>query len=465
MITSPNEPTRLTEAEASVNVDLAETTPSPGEFANEPGSVVGHSELSQAVAPTTAEQPSWLRRNLFKVSAGVFLGGTAVTLAINPIGGLEKDVLEAAPWTALGIGASESMWVGGAALMAGSAGKKIGNPFKLRSRWGEISQSVIDSKAFKTGLAINTIGALGTAAIVETGAITSLPPETWPGASGIAAADVASTVAVRSGMYSSIRNAEKVAKPKVSVRVATSADIDRLADIDLLLFDKAYGDTKPEKKEVVEMLTQRLANNPGWMFVSEVNGVVEGCVTAFRTNVPIEDFTSWENSTANGTLEGKVDPKGKYAYVANMTIKHEAVELGAEDMLLAYTFANGIRDGVEYGYFVSRMPYFKRWLDSQQDGHTDGNIQGLAEQYLELRREEDGKRYDPQLRMYENYGFKLGRMVPDAFEDDASLGFGVVFKAAVPPNETLKRIKPLRSIIAYTLRQAAKHPKLLAKVI
>ncbi len=419
------------------------------------------------------EAPGWLRRNLFKLSLAAFVGGTAVSAVVNPMDATVQEVVKAAPWVAATGGVSESMWISGAAMMAASAGKRIGNPFKLRSRWGEISQSLADSKLFKAGLAINTLGALGTAGVVEVGAVTSLPPETWPGATGLAAADVVSTVAIRGGIYTGLKQvgaAEKATHPGVKVRKAKLSDMDRLADLDLLLFDKAYGGEKPPKAEIVDMLTQRYKNNPDWMFVSEMDGEIEGFVTAFRTNKPIENFVSWEESTAGGTLDGVIDPKGKYVYVANMTITHEAVEQGAEDMLLANLFANAIRDGVEYGYFVSRMPHFKRWLEKRvADGDLgsigEANIEDEARSYASLRREEDNKLQDPQLRMYEGLGYSLKGLAPDAFEDDASLNFGVICKADIPPkNNKLKSIKPLRAMMAYGLRQAAKKPKLLRKI-
>lgn len=421
-----------------------------------------------------SEQSNWLKRNYLKLSLGALVVGAGVTMATNPLDHMEKQVVEAAPWALGGLGATEGMWIGGAALMAGSAGKRIGNPFTLRSRWGEISQSIVDSPGFKAGLAINTIGALGTAGVIAAGAGTSLPPETWPGAFGLAAGDMAGTVAFRAPIVAAIKKnkaeatvakSEQSVAPRVKVRPARLDDMERLSEIDLLLFEKAYGQELPEKEEIKDMLTRRFLNNPDWMFVSEVNGEIEGFVTAFRTNVPFEEFVSWEKSTANGTLDGKVDPNGRYVYVANMTIKHEAVELGAEDMLLANLFANGIHDGVEYGYFVARMPYFKRWL--QAEGHNPGSreeLNALAEQYMELR-DEKGKRQDKQLKMYESYGFQLKRLVAKAFEDDASMDYGVVFKANVPPTDALKKIKPVRVAMGAALRQVAKHPKLLQKVL
>lgn len=411
------------------------------------------------------EEQGWIRRNLFKLSGGIFLGGLAVSETLNPSGISVSELLGAWPY-AVGVGVTESMWIGGAAMMATSVGVRIGNPLTLKSRWREITQSVSDSKTFRRGLAINTIGAVGTAVVGETAVITTLPPESWGGASIAAGADLAMTVGVRGGVYGIINDRESKTntqekRPKPKIREATIDDIDRLADIDLLLFDKAYGTEKPKKKEVVEMLTQRLNNNPGWMLVAEINGVVEGFFSAFRTDKPLSEFESWDASTASGTLDGVVNPNGKYGYITNMTMKHEAVELGAEDMILAKLFSRGIKAGVDYVYFISRMPYFKRWLDEKGIEVDEKNRDALANEYLNLRRE-DGKRYDPQVRMYEGLGNKMVRLASEAFQDEASLNYGVLYRVPVPPGKRLKKIKPVRMLLGSMLNIASSSPKMLA---
>ena len=80
-------------------------------------------------------------------------------------------------------------------------------------------------------------------------------------------------------------------------------------------------------------------------------------------------------------------------------------------------------------------------------------------------RRRDGTRRDPELRIYEKLGYSLERTVSDAFQDDASLNFGVICKAEVPPTNKLKNIKPVRLAYATALRQLAKHPKILEKVL
>lgn len=419
------------------------------------------------------DEESWIKNNMTKLCLGAFAVSTGVSVAQGSgdeiIDNLSENFLE----LGVALGASEALWVGGAAMILASAGRKIGNPLTLKSRWEDVKLAIYEGEGFKKGLHVNAAGAVGAAGVVVGGAVTTMPTETWPAAFAFAAADLVQTVSVRIPIYKDMKENQKKAEeahnpedePTITTRKARIDDIDRLAEIDLLLFQSAYGEEPPQKQEVVETMTKRFNNNPDGMFVVELDGVVEGFTSAFPTGAPSKDFVSWEESTAKGTLDGKVDPNGKYVYVTNLTIKHEAVELGGEEMLLANLFANGMEDGAEYGYFVSRMPYFKRWMEeSKIVPRDDIELEKLAEQYFNLRNEE-GKRQDKQLRMYEGFGYKLEQVVKNAFSDEASMDFGVICVAEVPPKGILKKITPVRKIMAFALRQAAKNPKILNRLM
>jgi len=207
--------------------------------------------------------------------------------------------------------------------------------------------------------------------------------------------------------------------------------------------------------------------NTSWMFVTEVNGEVEGFVSAFRTNKSAEEFKSWEDSTANGTLEGKVDPNGRYVYVTNMTLTPEATNRGGMNMALGHLFGAIIAEGgVEYGYFESRMPQFRYWLRKNKALTEDPErLQELANEYVKLRTS-DGKLYDKLLRTFEDEGFVLGNPVPNAFNDSKSMNFGVVGKQPIPLNGRFFEIaSPLRRVIGGTLTLASKNPTLAKKII
>ena len=417
----------------------------------------------------------WFKRNLFKLSIGALAVGSVGGYLANPSGHIEEQIIKTEAWAALGLVASEGVWIGGAVLMAKGAGIQFTDkPWEIKRNWKEIKKTPVDNYIFKTGLVANTIGALGTAGVVAVGATMALPEALKVPTIGWAVFDVASTLVVRGGIYkgmklqsenlptlNNISAGETKEEKKLKIRTANLQDIEELADLDLRLFSRAYGEEKPVREEVISKFTQRLENNPGWMFVATVNGGVKGFVTGFLTNTPAEDFVSWEKSTSNGTLEGKVEKKGRYVYVVNMTIDHDAVMIGAEEALLAQLFAKGIHAGAEYGYFVSRMPYFKRWVIKNKIEASEDE----AIRYADMRNKR-GMRVDPQLRMYEKYGFELSSPVKNAFQDKASLNFGVVCKAYGPAsNAVIRNIPFLRWGVSFAIKQVAKNPKLLKKVM
>jgi hypothetical protein len=476
----------------------------------------------EPIEASDAQQPNWVRKNLNKISCGIFLGGLAVGFAVNPFHSIEKkfdhrEILA----LGIGIGTTEASFIAGLGIMGGVAGMKLGkNPLKWAGRKDEVFDYNANSTVYKAGLALNTLGALGTPAVIAAGVVTSLPVEAWAGPALWIGIDVLGTVGARASNYARIREAnkartgcaetgnveiasrnqtfsnntseaiepsrvradtalveptpivaEKASKPpEATVRKAKLKDMERLAELDLSLFKKSYGAEKPTKESLIEMFTKRYTNNPKWMFVTEVDGQVEGFVTGFRTNKSKDDFISWEDCTANGTLDGCVDQKGKYAYIVNMTIAPGAVNAGAEDKILATLFAKTIESGVEYAYFSSRMPIFRSWLKYKQGINPESDIPEdelfeLATKYVNTRKE-NGDRLDYELQGYENYGYTLGRIVPNGFQDNASMNFGVITTASIPPNNFLKRAMPIRKLIGGSLRYVANHhPTLLAKVM
>lgn len=423
----------------------------------------------------------WATRGLI----GLAVGSASLTVASDSVGEAKEAIVEAAPWVGVGIATSEIMFVAGGAIMVGSVGEKLGNPFTLKRRLPEIVVKAGDSKVFRAGLAINTIGAFGDAGVIAAGTFKEMPVEAW-GVAGLAAIDGVGTLVARRWMIDKYRETkiktnneegndkelkDSLKKPKV--RTAVAGDMDRLTDIDISRFRKAYGENLPTHEEIKTNFLQRYANSPDYMFVVEIDGEIEGFVSAFRTNKPSEEFVSWEDSTSRGTLKDVVDPDGKYVYVTNMTVNPAAMKLGGEDMLLANLFANGIEDGIEYGYFASRMPLFQIWLKRELKGESltpDSLDESELSRYANIYRDTEKQtkngmvRFDPELRMYEEAGFTLGKVVSRGFNDEASMDFAVVCEAAVPPkNKILKSNKLIRKFLAGTLRQVAKSPRLIEK--
>ncbi len=414
------------------------------------------------------------KKYISRIALGLIAAGGVYALAEQPSSTLH-EIEKAAPIVGAGAIGSEVLWDVGAIMMAVGVGSKIGNPLTIRSRWDEIGNTAVNNPLTKVGLTINTLGALSLSGFMVYGG-TKLSPALWPGVAGVVTLDVLATAAVRAPIIAAMRNkdsdsevnankSEVIKKIKPKIRTAKLDDLERLTEIDIKLFRKAYGAELPDQKDVYEMLKKRYLNNPDWMFVAEVDGVIEGFVSAFPTNVSKEEFVSWEESTANGTLDGKVNPEGKYAYLTNMTINSEAVKLGAEEMLLGNLLAKCISEGTEYGYFISRIPSFKRYVARNQINVENAeDLRLVAEEYANSRRK-NGKRRDPELNMYENLGCNLERTVQDAFSDDASLNFGVVCSVMNPIKNKITDIKPIRLTAGLILRKISNHKKILNKVL
>lgn len=139
-------------------------------------------------------KPSFLRRHAAKIGVGAI--ALSAGFSATHIGQTLDDIKQGAKWAIpLGV-CTEALWNTGAAIMILSAGKKIGNPLKLKSHLKETASSLRDNKAFKVGSAVNLIGAVGTSAIIAGATVTELPTSLWPGSLTVATASLAPSIAL-----------------------------------------------------------------------------------------------------------------------------------------------------------------------------------------------------------------------------------------------------------------------------
>jgi hypothetical protein len=146
-----------------------------------------------------------LSRHKGKLYLGAIAASAALTFMNNPATEVAQDVVEAAPVVGGALIASEAMFIGGGIMMVSATGRKVGNPLKLKDKIPEIATAANDSWLFKSGLAINTIGAFGTAGAVVAGTL-MMPEEAYLAALAFATADVALTISVRKAIINGIRN-------------------------------------------------------------------------------------------------------------------------------------------------------------------------------------------------------------------------------------------------------------------
>lgn len=143
-----------------------------------------------------------------KLIMGAAATATVVSLALSANGPVLHKLAEVAPWVGSGMIMAEIGWLGGAAVAFASVGRRIKNPFRIRSEMKNIAQYANESIGFKVGLAVNTASALAEFAIPTAAALTKLPPETW-GLLGFPSLDLVATVAVRGVILRGMQNARQ----------------------------------------------------------------------------------------------------------------------------------------------------------------------------------------------------------------------------------------------------------------
>jgi hypothetical protein len=234
-------------------------------------------------------------------------------------------------------------------------------------------------------------------------------------------------------------SAEKARKPDFRIRPADMTDIDAIVDVDMRSFGsvyKTYGKGEAElRTELKEKFSGRL-NMVGseWMPVLECDGKIVGFMTSCPTNKTPEEFESWEETTDNGTLNSTYDPDGKNVYVVTLSVLPEGSE--GKDMLFADQIGKLLRKGYSLSFFESRLPGLRQWvLDNKYDGSEDAledlndeQKDDYANEYFEQFTEIKGKKVhqDRLIRMYERVGCQCLKVIPNAYEDEPSMNYGVM---------------------------------------
>lgn len=222
-----------------------------------------------------------------------------------------------------------------------------------------------------------------------------------------------------------------------TIRSASPNDVEALVDIDMDAFDSVYreGD-RPRDELKADLMTQfagRIAMlDPKWTQIASKNGVPTSFIMACPTDKPPETFSSWEQTTNNGTLLGTHNPDGRFLYVVSLSSRR-----GGGDQLMDRLIGYILKDSMT-AYFESRLPGLRTWaIRKARDQKIDFNDlrvqEDLAKEYFSSRGE-DGKHLDPLLKMYAKFGCDIPKLIPNAYQDPKSLNFGAlcIFRGDLP---------------------------------
>lgn len=258
----------------------------------------------------------------------------------------------------------------------------------------------------------------------------------------------------------------------------TDKDVYDMAALDVRSFRDVYGANLDAGRYLRSVFQRRLEiTGSDWtQLVRDSGGALLGFLMCCPTDKKPEDFTSWEETTNNGTLEGVCNPKGPNVYVVSLTTTPN--RFGGETyqgMLYANLIGKFIAENMELAFFESRMPMFRRWARKQTRSKNlklgslgDDDLQKLANEYAKLTSEdEDGNiaLQDPVLREFARLGCKFLDPVPNAYEDPMSLNFGCVGIFDNPLPRLMRSIPGIPRAAGTIIRAASKHPSLVDRFI
>lgn len=270
---------------------------------------------------------------------------------------------------------------------------------------------------------------------------------------------------------------------KFKVREATLEDIPAMAEIDVRSFSKVYegyGQTEDEQREsLIRMFGHRYELLGGkWMPVvtrkndagtEELVGFMHCCPTSKDPS----EFTSWEDTTNNGKLDTLYDPDGKNLYVVTLSMDPRVKGQRGQNSLILQQIGSLVQNGLDTAFFESRMPGLRSWANRQCrttgrdiNGLNDAEKTALAQEYFGMKRERKGKQVpmDPLLRVYDGVGCKLLQVVPNAYQDEPSMNFGVLCTLDNPLPARVRQSAVVRNLVGGTMKLAAKSSWLTSKL-
>lgn len=271
--------------------------------------------------------------------------------------------------------------------------------------------------------------------------------------------------------------AELYGGKRARIRRASFNDLDNLVEVDIKSFDSVYReyevDEETWKDDLMRKFAGRLHKVKPWVDIFERDGEIAGFMTSCPTNKRPEDFVSWEDTTDDGTLETTYDPNGERIYVVSLSMLPSGSEVKGQNMLFAHQIGRFIRKGYKEAFFESRMPGLLSWAkkyckDNEVDFNNLTNEQTdvLAQQYFGLKKEIDGKEvpYDRLLRIFASVGCRFVKVAPNAYNDRASMNYGVVCVYDNPLPDFLRNNRIARNVVGGLLQLIARSPYITKKI-
>lgn len=199
-------------------------------------------------------------------------------------------------------------------------------------------------------------------------------------------------------------------KEKIKVRQVKLADLPQLLEIDREIW--------PEFPATEEMFRSRIETFPEGQFVAEIGGWVIGSV--FSQLVNYEDWEhvdfTWNSITDCGTIQKTHNPKGDSLYGVGLAVAKKFQGSAASHLLITAIVKLAIRMNRHYILLGARIPSYCK------------HSKVPAGVYIKTTRGKSGRLLDPELAIYQRYGGKPIKPLPNYMPDPESLDYGVLIR-------------------------------------
>jgi predicted N-acetyltransferase YhbS len=203
---------------------------------------------------------------------------------------------------------------------------------------------------------------------------------------------------------------------EITVRNAVIGDIPQIIEVE----KDAWGEDGAASLDVFQ---SRMDVFPEGVFVAQDNNKLIGVGVLEIVDFDFDkDSFDWYRITDNGYLKKSHKNNGKYLYGVDLSVRPDYRRLGVGINLIENGLKVALTRGLEKFFLGSRIPDFHKYRDKM-----------TAEDYV-FAKDQSGRDIilDPELKFYirSYYGSatRIKKIIPNYFNDPASLNYGVLIE-------------------------------------
>lgn len=202
---------------------------------------------------------------------------------------------------------------------------------------------------------------------------------------------------------------------KINFRQAEIRDLAELVELEKKVWkENAAGEDK---------ILSRLLSFPEGNIVALYQEKIVGYVSfEYVDNLAKKDKFTWSDVTDNGYIKNSHRATGKYVYGLNLSVHHSMNGQNLGTALVLQVWADMIKKNKRGTFVGSRLPGFRNYKKHHPET--------TAEAYVALKR--NGKPRDYELKLYQQEGLRIIKVLPNYFPDPPSLDYGVLVYRSNP---------------------------------